>query len=185
MCFSKETSSACAATHILLLMAVMSITGCATNYKEPTGEKVASVEFINESSEPMSLELYGGAKECTNRMRAGQVQAKSERKLAVPAGEDTVITVGMTPNGTNIQRTFGIVGLIATAHKGCRPTVDFTPETGRAYVFRMNSDGSDCSYQFYVKPSPNQRPDEVVPVVFTERNWIRPMSESGPFCKSK
>lgn len=185
MYFTKELSATRAVVLAPFFLAAMFITGCATSYKEPNGEKVASIEFINEASEPMSLHLHGGAEECTDRMSAGTVQGKSERKLVVPSAENVVFTVGMTPNGTSIRRVFGIAGLIATAHKGCTPTIDFTPETGRSYVFRINSDGNDCNYQFYLKPSASQQPEEVVPVAFTKRDWIRAMSESGPFCKKK
>lgn len=172
---------------LISITIAITISGCATPYKEPTGDSVASIEFIDETSQPMSVHMHGDSKECTDRTNTGGVQAKSERKLVVPANQDVVFTVGMDPKGTNFALMFGAVGALiaANTHLGCTPTIDFVPEVGRTYIFRMNTDSKNCSYQFYAKPSANQRPEEATPVAFTEREWIRAATEAGPFCKKK
>jgi len=171
----------------LFITVAVTLTGCATPYKEPTGNSIASIEFVNDGSEPMVVHFHGGAEECTDRMKAASVQPNAQHKLAVAAGKNEVFTVGMTPNGKNTMRVFGVVGVLASMpfHKGCTPTIDFVPEVGRAYEFRMSSEGNTCNYQFYSKPSATQRAEKPVFVAFTEREWIRAMGEGGPFCKKK
>jgi hypothetical protein len=172
---------------LLSVGTVVFAAGCATPYKEPTGSNVASIEFIDETSQPMSVHLHGDAKECTDRVNTGGVQPNSRRKVVVRAEQSTAFTVGMDPKGLGISHMFGALGALlgANTYKGCTPTLDFIPEAGRTYVFRMNSDASVCSYQFFARPLAGQPADEAVPVNFTQREWIRASTETGPFCKKK
>lgn len=171
----------------LLITVAVTLAGCATPYKEPAGDSIASIDFINDGSEPMVVYFHRGPEECTDRMKAGGVQPNAHRKLVVAAGKNEVFTVGMSPNGKNTMRVFGVVGVLASMplHKGCTPTIDFVPEVGRAYEFSMSSEGNDCRYQLHSKPSATQRAEKPVFVAFTEREWIRAMDEAGPFCKKK
>jgi hypothetical protein len=175
---------------LLSVATAIAISGCVKPYIEPTGTSIASIEFINDAPETMPIYLHGDSKECTDRMSAGFVQPKAQRKLIIPAGQNLVFTAGVNV-GTGKSIALGAMGgaigglVAATIYKGCLSTIDFFPEVGGTYVFRMNSDGKDCSYQFFAKPSANQRPDEVLPVAFTTREWIRAMGEAGPFCKKK
>lgn len=69
--------------------------------------------------------------------------------------------------------------------KACIPTIDFLPEPSRNYVFQLNSDKTDCSFKFAVRPAQGQQPDENESVAFAKREWIRAWDDSGPFCKKK
>ena len=177
---------------LLSVATAVAISGCAApQYIEPAGNSIASIEFIDEASErTMSIYFHGDSKECTDRTTAGLVQPKSQRKLAIPAGQDLVFTVGLNASigkSLAILATGGAIGglIAASTYKGCLPTIDFVPEVGGIYVFRMNLDGKDCSYQFFAKPSANQQSDKALPVAFTTREWIRAFGEAGPFCKKK
>jgi hypothetical protein len=178
--------------HILVLTAALTITipGHAATYKEPTDGPTASIEFVDESpSQKMSLHFHGGAEECTDRINVGGVQANSRRALVVPAGKEFVFTAGMDPNGAGMALLgLGAVGGLMAAsntNTSCTPTIDFVPEAGSAYMFRMTTDGKGCGFKFHLKPSATQSPDDAPPVAFETRQWIRAWGSSGPFCKKK
>ena len=152
-------------------------------YQEPTGSSVATIEFINESTSPMATHFYKDATECTDRTNAGGVPASSQRKLLIPAGKNLAFTVAMDPKGASAALAFGALGALLLSNQGCTPTIDFVPEVGRTYVFRMKSEANDCVYHFYATPQAGQTEASNVPL--TKREWIRPMGEAGPFCTKK
>jgi hypothetical protein len=160
-----------------------SLWGCAVPYQEPSGDSVATIEFRNESAGAMSTHMYAGAKECTDRTAPGGVQAQSKKRVKVLAERRLVFTAGMDTKGAGAVLAFGALGAVVggSIYKGCTPTIDFFPERGRTYVFSMASDGSTCTFRFYSE-SPLGGGEEVK---FSEREWIRPMGESGPFCRKK
>jgi hypothetical protein len=173
--------------HITLFVVALttSIVGYAGEYQEPVGDATAKIEFIDDASQKMSIHFYADSKECTDRTNSG-VKPNEQRKLAIVAGQDVTFTVGMDPKGASAALSFGAIGALVGANifKGCTPTITFHPEAGRNYVFRMNTDGKDCSYKFYAKPAAEgAQPGEELPVAFGEREWFRAWGNSGPWCK--
>lgn len=106
----------------------------------------------------------------------------------MPAGRDVVLTIGMDPGDRLLLSMVvgGAVGAaLAPSFKGCTPTIEFVPEAGATYVFRMTSDGNDCTHQFYAVSPSVQGIDEARPIRFIARDWVRASGESGPWCKKK
>lgn len=163
--------------------AAIVLAGCATQYVAPAGGPISTIEFTNEAPKPMSVHLHGGSAECTDRRSAGLVKPESVRKVAVPAGSSFVFTAGVDTGNPSAFGALGAAGgiIAALTYKGCTPTIEFVPEANRAYLFRMTSDGKDCSYQFTTQDSNGK----VQPVMFTAREWIRASTEAGPFCRKK
>lgn len=162
--------------------------GCAAPYKEPTTGPKASIKFINGGADKMSVHFHQGAAECTDRTSAGFIEAKLPRSLAVPAGKEVVMTAGIDPGDRALLALAigGAVGaVLAPSFKGCTPTIEFLPEAGKSYVFRMSSDGNACTHQFYAVSASTQRAEEVHPVQFISRDWIRAAGEAGPWCKKR
>lgn len=167
------------------VLGVVALVGaCAAPYKEPTVEPKATIEFVDDAAYKMSVHFHGGAEACTDRTSAGFVEALSKRTLNVPAGKPLVMTVGMDA-GYRGQISLVVGGAVGAAfqptYKGCTPTVEFMPEVGKAYVFRMSSDGSDCVHQFYKSPGAETETS----VVFSTREWVRAAGEAGPWCKAR
>lgn len=171
----------------LLLAAPLALLGCATPYQEPTGNAVASIEFIDDAPGPMSVHLHGDSTECTNRVSPGLVQPKSSRKLKVQAGQSLVFTTGIDAPGSQAVFALGTIGALAGPAfiKGCRATLEFIPEEGRTYMFTMRYIDGACGYQLVEESSPSSSQGPTVPVRFETRKWIRAMTEAGPFCEKK
>ncbi len=179
-------------TRLLTAALALASSGCAVPYIEPTDTNVARIKFINESTNEMFIRFYGDARECTDRTNAGLVQPKSQKTLAVPAGKEIAVTFGINKNAaaSKVAALGGAVGalgfvLFAPSYKDCMPTIDFNPKIGRTYSFRMNTSGGDCSYQLVTEPLENQSQREAEAMAFTQRKWIMPMGEAGPFCEKK
>ncbi|MDP9992842.1 hypothetical protein J2W28_003218 [Variovorax boronicumulans] len=176
------------ATKFALWVIPLALLGCAAPYREPATGPKASIKFVNDGKDKMSVHFHEDAAECTNRTSTGLIEPKSSRSIAVPAEKEVVLTTGMDP-GDRMLIAIAVGGAVGAAlmpsFKGCTPTVEFIPEAGMSYVFRMNSDGSDCTHQFYAVSPSAQGPDEVRPVQFVPREWIRAFGESGPWCKKK
>lgn len=166
-----------------------SLSGCTTPYVNATGPATASIEFIDEAPNKMSVAAYAGAEECKNRANIGLIEPKEKRKIVVPTGGNFVFTVAMDTFASKMQFTMAVMGggavgggaWASSNPNGCKPTIDFTPASGKSYIFRLDSDGSTCKYQF----SEQKSATEVLPVSFVERVWITPWDERGPFCKKK
>lgn len=158
--------------------------GCASPYKEPVTGPKATIEFVDEAAYKMSVHFHDGVETCTGRTSAGLVEARSQRSINVPADKAIVMTVGMDA-GYRGQISLVVTGalgaLVQPTYKGCTPTLEFVPEAGRTYVFKMNSDGVDCTHQLYVSPSVGVSRA----VAFNAREWIRAAGESGPWCKRR
>lgn len=162
------------------------LVGCVNLDKEPTAGARASIQFIDDTSYKMSVHFHAGSRECTDRTTAELMGPKSRSTLQVAAGKPMVMTVGMDA-GYRGQIRLGVGGaigadLMASTSKQCTPSLEFTPEEGRSYLFRMRSDGKDCSYEFLAYRSEVAK--EATPVDLTVRQWIRAMGESGPWCKT-
>jgi hypothetical protein len=172
---------------VSICTAALVASGCAVPYKEPTGKSTATIEFIDDASDKMSVHLHGDAKECTDRASAGFVASKSQRALTIPAGDQLVFTVGMDAGSAGqLALAFGAIGVaLMPTYVGCTPTIDFVPEVGKSYVFRMNSDGKNCSFRFYGRSAVSQKTEDLSPVTFTTREWIRANGEAGPWCKKR
>jgi hypothetical protein len=186
---------------LLSVAIAVSISGCATStpqYKEPTGQSVAPIDFMNETLVPMMLYFYADAAECTDRTFAGLIQPKTLKTLHVSTDKELAFRAVVNlqqerdKNLSRVGALGGALGALAViavtvpaVKDECMPTIDFLPEAGRNYVFQLNSDGNNCSYTFVSRPTQSQQSDDAVPVSFTKREWIRPWGESGPFCKKK
>lgn len=177
---------------LLIVALAVASSGCAVTYVEPTDKSVARIDFVNDTSEKMVVQFYGDAKECTNRANAGFVQPASRRTVVVPAGKELAVTFGINTNssGSKAAALGGAAGatgflLFAKSNRGCMPTIDFNPEVGRTYSFRMNASGGDCAYQLVTEPSASLGSGKAEALEFTVRKWITPFGESGPFCERK
>ncbi len=189
----------------LLFVAIpFAISGCAISppqYKEPSGQSDASITFMNETPVPMEIYIHADATECTDRSSAGKIQANTLKTLRVFTDKALVFTVAVNLQNER-NKTLGGLGVFGGAlgalavvavtspdvkdtKNVCIPTIDFLPEAGHNYVFKLNSDVNGCSYKFVDSPTQNQKFAEAIPVAFTTREWIRAWGESGPFCKRK
>ena len=164
------------------------LSSCTTPYQEPAGSSLASIEFVNDTAEVMGMQLYLDSTECTNRKSAGFVDPRRARKVSILGRQNLGITVIMDAN----RRTLPIAlngpmagAIISHSEEACHPTINFAPQVGHAYVFKARSDGKTCTFQFFERPSANQRPDEEVAVEYTRRIWTKPMTESGAWCKKQ
>ncbi len=156
-------------------------------YQEPTGDSIASIEFVNDSAQTMTIQIFADAKECTDR---GLTFAKAgERKmLGVATGHDLAFNAATDSKSVGPLFAFGALSAALGANmlKGCYPVIEFHPEPGHTYVFRMGSDGKDCLYKFYEKAvAENSQPSEEINVPFVSREYVRAWGESGPWCKKK
>jgi hypothetical protein len=194
-----------AATAVLLA----SLSGCYTTYQAPTSGPTAQIEFFDSTPEHLSLHLHNGAKECTDRVNVGGVPGKSRRTVTVPAGQPLVFTVGVdaeyartalfAPIGVAVG--LKVAGLQAKPAKcaappcaapeprqkfaGCTPTIEFTPESGHSYVFHMASNQKDCTFDFFEAAQAGINDGDAPAVAFVQREWVRGLTEAGPFCKAK
>jgi hypothetical protein len=161
----------------------VAVLGCAAPYKEPSGRPTASIEFVDDASDPLSLHFHAGAKECTNRTTAPPVAPRSRRTITVVAGEPVVFTAGMDPGG-KAKSAFGLAaaGFVnVPIYRGCTPTIEFVPRAGGVYIFRIASDGTDCTYSFLAR-STGTNQAAVTPISFNQRAWMRAVTEAGPWC---
>ncbi len=67
---------------------------CTTMYVAPVGEALAEATVINMASEPVSIFIYGDAKECTDRKVISPIVAPGERRtLGLAAKRYVAMTV--------------------------------------------------------------------------------------------
>jgi hypothetical protein len=151
--------------------------GCVSTYVEPVGEERAPVEFVNDSPLPMGHLIYRGAAECTDRAGIGKLLAPGERRIVyVTAKEETAFEVSQ-----DISHTLGVSGAIPEVFTGCVATISFQADMTKKYSFSLRQANGACSFSFTETGSDGQ----VGPVAYEKREWIRALSESGPFCKPK
>jgi hypothetical protein len=202
MKLKKEADCTLTKMNVKLCCAVIAITisGCVTppsKYIEPTGQSVATIDFIDETNVPMGVDIYKDATECTDRTVAGPIQPKIPKKLRVSAGKELAFTAAVRLNGES-NKTVGTLGamggalgaltaltVMSATNNVCITTIEFLPEADRNYVFQLNTDGVSCGYTLVTGPTPGQQTNEAVPVIFNKREWIRAWGESGPWCKKK
>ncbi|ASU41000.1 hypothetical protein hmeg3_23660 [Herbaspirillum sp. meg3] len=131
----------------------------------------------------MGAYTYDGPEQCTDRKGLGAIKPNTERTVNVPANKRIVLTVGIDLGFQPAQLLMagGAVGglLMAAVYKGCTPTIDFVPQEGQQYVFRIDKELTTCAYHFEIASATN---DTVPPLKYAEREWTRPVGESGPFC---
>ncbi|HEY8026360.1 MAG TPA: hypothetical protein VIF60_17490 [Burkholderiaceae bacterium] len=170
---------------LLAFMLAAPLTASAGKYQEPTGEGTASIEFVNDSAQTMSIQIFADPKECTDRGVAF-AKAGEQKKLAIAAGRNLAFNAATDSKSVGPLFAFGALGaaLGASTLKGCYPVIEFHPEPGHTYIFRMGSDGKDCLYKFYEKPAADSaQAAEENQVPFTPREYVRAWGDSGPWCK--
>lgn len=158
--------------------------GCASPYKEPVTGPKATIEFVNEAAYKMSVHFDDGVETCTGRTSAGLVEAQSRKSIEVPADKALVMTVGMDAGyrgHISLVVTGALGALVQPTYKGCTPTLEFVPEADKTYVFKMISDGVDCTHQLNVLLAGGAPK----PVAFLARERTRAAGESGPWCKRR
>ena len=174
----------------LLLLHLSACRLAVKQYEEPSSS-FATIEFKSEADAKMSVYLYEGYEACTDRLGVGAVEPKSGKLVRVPAGSqfvfsssiDSAVAGLLFGGGVALGGVFGGLAVGSAMEQGCRATLQFFPEEGRSYVFRMFSDGKGCGYQLFEKPPDNQA-NATRPVDYVKRTWRRPFDESGPFCEA-
>ena len=178
---------------IFLVPFLISLASCRLTvqpYQEPETGDTAIIEFISEADEIMGVSLYEGSKECTDRLGAGPVEERAAKSIKVSSEENVVFTASMDvgsgmflfSSGIALGGAFGGLLVDSALEQGCSTTLQFSPQAGRHYIFRMFSDGEGCGYQLFEKPS-SDNSNKAKEVSYTKREWIRPTDEAGPFCK--
>ncbi|HSV53220.1 MAG TPA: hypothetical protein VLJ57_13970 [Burkholderiaceae bacterium] len=69
-----------------------------------------------------------------------------------------------------------------TTLKLFRLTAAFVPKPMKVYSFEYRQSGQSCSYRLLDITNGEMN---ATPVAFTERQWLRPVGESGPFCSAR
>jgi len=175
---------------LFLLMTLIS--GCQlAPYQEPKSGPISTIKFINDSQHPMSVQIYEDAEQCTNRHKVGAVVYGIPKLVNVQAGKEMAFTAVIQDAGMSADNQKGLIAVggavgaaiaASAATSGshtCLPTIDFVPKEGTKYILKLAVNGATCRYDF-IEDSPSNKP----PAEFKEREWIRPLGESGPFCKS-
>jgi len=146
---------------------------CQTPYVEPAGGERASIEFVNESSLPMSQMVYRGAAECTDRQKIGELLRPGERRITnVPTGAAAVEV------SADFSRMYTQYGTFAS---GCIIPISFQANKAKKYRLTFRQTDNACSFDFTEVTSDGRTNS----TAYEQREWIKPFSESGPFCRPK
>ncbi len=149
------------------------LAGCSTGYTPPPPSAAASLQFVNKTTLPIALYLYDDATECTGRHVMKALTPQEERVVPVPAGKPVAFAITH-----DVKHDYTPFDRVAT---GCIETLSFKPELGGSYVFRLDSDGYRCVYQFSEASKVQQGLG--AQVAFVKREALRATSEAGPFCR--
>lgn len=149
------------------------LAGCSTGYVPPPSSASASLQFVNKTPIPMAVHLYDDAAQCQGRRVLEPLKPQEERVVPVAAGKDLAFAIVH-----DVSHEYPPLDRVVT---GCIATLSFKPAQGGSYVFRMDTDGYRCSYQFNEAAKAQQGLAGQVP--FIKREAIRAMSEAGPFCR--
>ncbi len=85
----------------MLIVDTIAIKARAASLCQESGSgPLATIEFIDQTNNPMAVHLHGGSEQCTARVKVGVVKAKSSCTIAVAAGKNHVFTVGVDADGT-------------------------------------------------------------------------------------
>lgn len=175
---------------IVIACAIVFLSGCVVKYVTPETNDLAKLEYISEVNERMFVHFYEGSEQCTDRLLTGGVEKKSSRVFDVEAGKKFTFTTVLDGNaallfGAGVAMGGGVGGVLVDGafDQGCKNTIEFLPKIDGHYTFRMLSDGKNCGFQFYEKSDSVQSSTSIKPVSYVKKEWIRPASRSGPFCK--
>ena len=146
---------------------------CSTGYTPPPPSAAASLQFVNNTVAPMGVHLYDEAAQCKGRHVLGSLKPHEVRVVLVPSGRDVAFAIGH-----DVKLDYTPIDRVPS---GCVATLSFKPVQGASYVFRMDSDGYRCVYQFNEAAKAQQGIAAQVP--FIKREAIRSTSEAGPFCR--
>ncbi|MEI9888339.1 MAG: hypothetical protein WDN08_17930 [Rhizomicrobium sp.] len=136
---------------------------CTTMYVAPVGEDLAEATVINMASEPVSIFIYGDAKECTDRKVISPIVAPGERR-----------TLGLAA-----KRYVAMTVIEAIGNRACFATFDFRPEAGGRYNIRFKQSGDAC----FVLVTDLHGGAQERPVHINKRVWTRPFVERSPSCE--
>lgn len=155
---------------LLLASSLLALAGCVTPYAVPPGAPTATLKIVNRMGTPAGSYLYEGTETCTNRKGLGKIEPWSEKLSQLAAEKRQVIMYG---NATRV-----LSGTIPGAFFPCMLTLDFQPQTGKAYILSVeqNTTLGNCTYSFT---------EGGTPVEHKERMFITPWSEAGPFCPAE
>jgi len=148
------------------------LAGCSTGYAPPPSA-AASVHFVNNTPLPMALHLYDEASECKGRHVLKALRPQEDREVLVQGGKDVAFAIVH-----DVKLDYTPYERLAT---GCMATLSFKPVVDGRYVFRMDSDGYRCVYQF--NEASKSKEEQPAPVAFIKREPARATSEAGPFCR--
>lgn len=159
------------------LAAGLLLSGCIVMqaYKPPLGDTTADIVFVNESSAPMSMFIYGDAARCTERtlLNRRPIDARARAATTIVTGRKVAFSMFQGAGGSMY----------------CEVTFDFTPQPGRHYIFAGRPNGKICNYALLESSEPIPAGGRIpwakaAPVKLNERLYRTGFDEHGPFCEA-
>mgnify|MGYP001809785607 CR=1 FL=1 len=158
----------------LLLLALPQIS--TTPYLGPAEGPKATVRLVNGTKKLIGVAFYKEPEECRHRLIVKpMLKGGQDRRVNVPTNGEVSVTMSQD-TGVKFYPTIHIVG--------CNGTLTFQAQEGSAYDLRFDQVGGVCRLDIVrtaTKDGPLPAPE---PVTYRGREWIRPMGEAGPFCRS-
>src|SRR5882757_10092531 len=121
----------------VVLVAAISITGCASTYTPPTSGDTAHITFKKYKDTTTGIQIYDQAETCSSRHNVALLGTELKKSITVKAS--TSLSITMSISRAIIPLPIGFVV------RGCNPTVTFAPQNGASYMAELVTGNDMCS----------------------------------------